>query len=889
MLAHEGVHHLHRAEIWAEALSAGLKEDAAGVSYDEYLERGCNPRNAKYTERREMIRRDMPHVFPNHPRFVRAGLEPTPSRSRSWDLARGSGSSSMSLSSSDGGDGSDGDAAAPIGADGMPMQLPTSTTSSSMRYHHHADNHHHHHEESSSSSPRGGNGGGGKTGSSGERGEKLEYCLLDAMERVLLAASVRSPQGYCPAMCTVAGVLLLESGEEENAFWMLVAFVEDLAPWLFTRSATALNAEATAIDFAVEDEFPALHAKLRAASVRPSLLVAGWLTRLGVTVLPGEGVLRLWDAVILEGADVLPQAVLAFLRLHGAALAAVPTGDGGVGGGSALLDAVDEYAAGQFMMDEVVAAAVESAREAREDHEWLRLRGAARAAVATRASGLGSLRELAAAFRERVAEATAAMSSSSSSSSSASSSSSQDGDAEAAAAADGEVTRDEFDDMVAAAYPYETELGTSTAAAAVTAAFEEAQRRRQRSVAAELAAQSISGDGGGDDGWMERASLDECFGVSYEGFLEVCREHPTLGAQMRLIELRGATLESRMRQLLQGEDLRKGGGGVIGAKGVGGESSPSPGSLAAAVRASHAAMGVGITAASAVAVAAPRRASSMSSSSSFSTSTPLESVMTQQQQQPSGPGGGCGGTRRFSPAAAAAASAANAAALESAMLFGRGGERWLESVRLSARGSLVLSALASSVFAASPPDDTFEVSVVRTKDVVPSMGSLFVWPPRIPHTQYNLLVQRPGSAPYVLVKRYNDFRLLHMLGEEDGLCLTVGPSLELPNTGKLAAFSSDPGVVALRSVGLQRYMDLLACCGCPHAAAQLRLFLHLDDDDDDDGGGGGGGGGGRKKKNGRYGQGRKKTRGGCGDCGLASAAAKLEVCGLDFLPSLFLK
>ena len=67
-----------------------------------------------------------------------------------------------------------------------------------------------------------------------------------------------------------------------------------------------------------------MHAKLLKASVRPALLVAGWLTRLAVTVLPGEGVLRLWDAIILEGADVLSHAVLAFLRLHGETLMSVP-------------------------------------------------------------------------------------------------------------------------------------------------------------------------------------------------------------------------------------------------------------------------------------------------------------------------------------------------------------------------------------------------------------------------------------------------------------------------------------------------------------------------------------------------------------------------------------
>lgn len=214
------------------------------------------------------------------------------------------------------------------------------------------------------------------------------------------------------------------------------------------------------------------------------------------------------------------------------------------------------------------------------------------------------------------------------------------------------------------------------------------------------------------------------------------------------------------------------------------------------------------------------------------------------------------------------------------MLFGRGGERWLESVRQSARGSLVLSAVVSSVYAASPAvgeeDDgdenyfshIFEVTVVRTRDVVPSMGSLFAWPPRVPHTRYSLLVQRAGAAPYVLVKRYNDFRTLHARAERDGVRLSLGPALELPNTGSFAAFSSDPRVVALRSVGLQRYLDLLACGGCQSAAAHLRLFLALDDAPRQAAGGGG----------------KKKVRGGCGGCGLTSAAGM--DCA-DFMPSFF--
>jgi hypothetical protein len=186
-----------------------------------------------------------------------------------------------------------------------------------------------------------------------------------------------------------------------------------------------------------------------------------------------------------------------------------------------------------------------------------------------------------------------------------------------------------------------------------------------------------------------------------------------------------------MRRLLQGEDRdRRGrrGGALAGAavgveavgslvdtnsRGGGGESAPSPSRLAAAVRAAHAAMGVGITVAAPVAVAAPCAAASSSSSSAStptskfsSTSTSSTSTTSAEQQQrgqprlppssrPGRSGGGDGVTAPgFDPATSpSSGAAANAAALESAMLFGRGGERWLESVRLSARGALVLSAV----------------------------------------------------------------------------------------------------------------------------------------------------------------------------------------------------
>jgi hypothetical protein len=124
-------------------------------------------------------------------------------------------------------------------------------------------------------------------------------------------------------------------------------------------------------------------------------------------------------------------------------------------------------------------------------------------------------------------------------------------------------------------------------------------------------------------------------------------------------------VDARVRGLLQG-----GGGGW-------GEA-PSPSSLESAVRASHAAMAVGAPAASALAASTTTGATDAGGASAPGVIFSGESV-------------------------AANAAAAHAAALESTMLFGRSGNRWLESVRLSARGALVLATVTSAVYAAAPP------------------------------------------------------------------------------------------------------------------------------------------------------------------------------------------
>ena len=106
---------------------------------------------------------------------------------------------------------------------------------------------------------------------------------------------------------------------------------------------------------------------------------------------------------------------------------------------------------------------------------------------------------------------------------------------------------------------------------------------------------------------------------------------------------------------------------------------------------------------------------------------------------------------------------ASAAALESTMLFGRGGGRWLESVRGDARGAVALAAGPARQRRRRPPNQgcgfgarssRASVSLATTEDIVPSMSHLFSWPPAA-HA-----VRRAGSGagprPRV-VKRYSDF------------------------------------------------------------------------------------------------------------------------------------
>ena len=693
-LALEGIHPLSRDQVWAEALDADGKRDSCSTSYDEYLDAGvCDE---LFSDAREQIKKDVTHAFPSHPRFVRA-LRPL----QQFNYGQNGSQHGSGLFKGLG-----------------------RTLSREFR-----------HSERDDTSSECGSSNSESFASCASQTSRhdgsvasdkiTEYCLLDPLERVLAAHAVRSPNGHSQTACTVAGVLLLVTENEELTFWMLTCFAEDLVPWLFGGSQTQFLAELNAFDKAVSLKMPSLAKTFKKASVRPSLVCAGFFAKLGACTVPGEAVHRLWDALILEGGDLVTHVALSFLKAEEDAIVEQTGGEAGVGGtanigntqtGAALLDAAEERFSARFETDDVLAEAIFAARDARVHPHWLAIRADARQEIATRLASITSFKVLRRGFREQSVAAEKSV-------------------------ADGFqnfVSLDVFDLLVSESFVTEAHQAVDS----VRAAF-------------------------------LKASSDAVHGTTYNAWLDSCSKSDdhALVAAVRLTSHGedGVSIESATRAFLRDESnaspLSSPGRSFFGA--------PNPSRLASAV---HTA-----------------RAATMS--------------------------------------VKAGGADASAAALESAMLFGRGGEWWLESVRGSARGAVVLASVVAAVTAAtcvSPAvqSDTtpYEVSLASTRDVVPSMGSLFTWPPQTPHTKYSAIVRVSGKAPRRVTKRYSDFRFLHYAAEREGVCLAVGNALALP-TGGVSEWSSDPDVVIQRRVQLQRYLDVLAASGCPAATRLLAAFL----------------------------------------------------------------
>lgn len=146
--------------------------------------------------------------------------------------------------------------------------------------------------------------------------ERLRKSSMGELRRVLQAYSLRNPAiGYCQSMNFLAAVLLHHM-EEEEAFWVLVAMVEELTPHYHTCSMSGSRADQRVFSDLVQQKLPALYQHMRALGVDFEPFTLKWFLCLFLNTLPFEPVMRIWDVVFCEGSHVLLRVGLTLLKLN---------------------------------------------------------------------------------------------------------------------------------------------------------------------------------------------------------------------------------------------------------------------------------------------------------------------------------------------------------------------------------------------------------------------------------------------------------------------------------------------------------------------------------------------------------------------------------------------
>ncbi|XP_062058792.1 small G protein signaling modulator 3 isoform X1 [Lepus europaeus] len=136
------------------------------------------------------------------------------------------------------------------------------------------------------------------------------------LRRVLRALAWLYPEiGYCQGTGMVAACLLLFL-EEEDAFWMMCAVIEDLLPAsYFSTTLLGVQTDQRVLRHLIVQYLPRLDRLLQEHDIELSLITLHWFLTAFASVVHIRLLLRIWDLFFYEGSLVLFQTTLGMLRL----------------------------------------------------------------------------------------------------------------------------------------------------------------------------------------------------------------------------------------------------------------------------------------------------------------------------------------------------------------------------------------------------------------------------------------------------------------------------------------------------------------------------------------------------------------------------------------------
>ncbi|KAG0214656.1 hypothetical protein BGX28_001694 [Mortierella sp. GBA30] len=120
--------------------------------------------------------------------------------------------------------------------------------------------------------------------------------------------------GYCQGMGRLVGMMLMQMPVEE-AFWLLVATIENYLNEYFTPTLRQLRIDAQVFERLFKAEDPRLAAHLERNDVLPIMYMTQWFLTLFTMSLPWASVLRVWDVFYFDGVKTLFRVGLAVLQI----------------------------------------------------------------------------------------------------------------------------------------------------------------------------------------------------------------------------------------------------------------------------------------------------------------------------------------------------------------------------------------------------------------------------------------------------------------------------------------------------------------------------------------------------------------------------------------------